>query len=104
MHKPVPAFLGLHSIIISLGNGDPSVNEKIAGQDPVPLRILIAKIYLTFPTGLLRVIFKVTADIPLDVFLRLENSEMSFTQYVRIEGEELLHRFFPPGHIGTEDV
>jgi hypothetical protein len=57
MRKPVPGFLGLHSDTISLGNGDPLVNEKMAGKDPAHLRILIAKIYLIFPAGLLRVIF-----------------------------------------------
>jgi hypothetical protein len=49
-------------------------------------------------------IFQVTADIPFDIFLRLENSEMAFTEYIGLQGEEFHHRFFPLAYIRSKDV
>ena len=77
---------------------------KKGAEDPAHFRILIAKIYLIHPSGLLRVILQVTVDVPFDIFLRLENSEMAFTEYISIQGEEFLHRLLPLPYVRSEDV
>ena len=73
----------------SVRNADPFVNEKKIGG---------------YRYKHSAVIFQIPFDVSFHMFLRLENSEMPFTEDIRLKSKKLLHRLFPLADVGPENV